>query len=743
MDTKRIGVSGLGGVNLLADPAATDPSELVYAKNIIPVRPGVLGLRPPTSYSGYVAPSFGAPVAGILASDYHLGGVYILDGAYLQVIPGSAFDLNLGATTAFQNSFGNLLEAIHYWIPTLLEFQQVIYAFPGYGFTGASGKSVAFTGVADYGTFVGNTSNSRNSARGGIEIKDFNFLGVGNAITPGGACQYRSRVAFWNFGPGLENYLIFSDNYNIGLVGDNALTSRAVQIGRKGERIVGCVEIMLTAIGSPAQSALLVLTNDSAYLLTGEPLQTTVSGDIFGPVTISKIAYNCGCVSKDSIVTSTYGTFWVSRDDVWFFAYGTTPVRIGTKIRPVIQGTAPSQWRMIKGAYFDGFIRYTMAGDGQSSDNVTPLEDQWWLDLRDGVPTGDPGDLTAAHQKARWWGPIQHRGAYSASALDVPPLARGTFLFIKDQRPNVPDALMGIEYGLGDSSGTLFEIFSVVNYAPTTNLGSRDFAWDVSNPTAVLNLATVNTVASYDTNITMDIRSKEYSFDEVQLDKVLIGAEISVWVNQQARIYVDFLIDGDVVTTSSVDVLADSFQLDVAALDSSKHILNRALKSYGVWADPTQRFSGKLIQARAYTQPEILVTTDNNEFAFVYNGTSYTATLTTGVRATTAVLAADLAAAMNTAVGAAPFSSALSSSLFQLISSASTWFPAFQSGAGTADQRIKTRKLGALLGFDTSANPTNTTNQVAASFVSLTLTPVIEFGGINLAAQIIPRRPLY
>jgi hypothetical protein len=398
------------GVNLLKHPSALGDDELVESRNLFPTNAGRLAKRP-TAKKGEAPDSGGGPAFqaiinpfdGSRAAYFNGGGVH-LSGTNDLVFSGA--DYLFAGTMPNEVSF--------------LAWRNKIYCFPGY--TQAVSGLIGQPKVPPVATYPFTSS----------EWVNFAFNGTGNAaVCPSLATIYKRRFVFANFGPGYENYILFSDPDDPQTIGNDALAAngRSFRVAPDdGDYIVAVLEITQTSVGSPAQSALLVLRRNSAFIVNGEPNLTTDTGDMLASLNVSRINIDIGCAAKETIVRTEHGTFWASDTDVWCFESGQLPRKVGTKISPLFKNT-PAQYRyQWHAGYINGVYRLAIGSDGQSfsprsgtGGSSHPMGEQWWLDVRDGAPQDA--------ESARWYGPQVYKLPNIYTADD------GTYCMAVETRP--------------------------------------------------------------------------------------------------------------------------------------------------------------------------------------------------------------------------------------------------------------------------------------------------------------------
>lgn len=256
-------------------------------------------------------------------------------------------------------------------------------------------------------------------------------------VKPKHAGIYKGRAVYANFGPGMKNWLVFADTYSPPYqsrvfsttsppydppyddqdawfpgplwIGTDALSANGRHLTVYGmpsdDEIVAVREISLSAVGTPLDVALFILGKRSAFIMTGEPVQSTdttaVTLDaIFADIKIQRVNYACGCVGEYTVVNTKYGTVWADAEEVWVLAAGTAPIPIGRKISEVLKNCPPERRWQWCAAYHDGFYMLgIVTADSVSTDE--PQFEYWWLDLRKGPPQN--------WEEARWYGPMEYK----------------------------------------------------------------------------------------------------------------------------------------------------------------------------------------------------------------------------------------------------------------------------------------------------------------------------------------------
>lgn len=516
-----------GGVNLLSAEQFLQPNEVRRAQNLFPIEPGKLGVRGALGHMDYPADTDG--VGAIRSGRPIAFMIPPWNGSSLQ---GVVLVRNITDSTALAYSTGEIafrlfglspeasvvvnLGGVNNSIPAMVPFNNKVYAFGGYPCSKA-------------GVYI-------QDSGGVLSTGDFAFAGSGNnAVRPRVAGTYTNRMVFANFGPGYENHMIISDLNDPTLVGDDvlAVNSRNFIVGDIiGDEIVAVHEVMTAGAGSPAQSALLILKKYSAYLLQGQPSQTTDTGDYLGTMEIVKFEVAAGCVAPLTVVSTPEGLFWAGPDEVWCYKAGTLPFPVGRKIGPALKNTPDDKKYRWHAAYFDGRYRLAIFSAGQGPDDDTPLGEQWWLDLRDGTPQN--------WQTARWWGPQVYK--HLASLYDsLDALRQGTHNMAAETRPGEPAALYGIEAAVNPSNGE----YGYVRVQYDRPGSSYDYIWAV-NVAAGYGMLQISGEpdGDYDTRIQTSLLTRAIDFGDPGVEKLMTGAEADVFVSLPAMLTAQPILNG-------------------------------------------------------------------------------------------------------------------------------------------------------------------------------------------------------
>lgn len=723
MPKVEVPVLGAGGVNLLADPRRIRDDQLVKCKDLVPLRPGIFSTRPSwgpmwedsswianVRFYGLKAIPFASDfafvfVAGLSTGEQEQFLIQLMRTDTGAVIYGSS-DVGTFQTQPFDDA-----RKVH-----IAVMNRKMYVFTG----GLCRKTLPVGSQHGAGIVVNGQTN--NTADTSI----FTFAGTGNELAaPKLMVPYRKRAAFLNFGPGFEDYMVMSNDYDPSIVGNDVLTSRAFRVGnRDGDQLIAGVEVMLTAVATPAQAAFLAFREYSAYMITGEMDQTT-GGD--SSLEVNRISFDCGCSSQDTIVYTPHGTIWASWDDVWLFRAGSVPVRIGTNIQPALTKNAANLRKYWHAEYHDGFYRLAIYSEGAGPADNSPCDEQWWLDLRSGPPTDA--------DSAKWYGPMVYRpysGFYPGTTIGPFTLSTfkpGTYGMFRDLRNGTATKLYGFSGGMVTTTGIL-PVLGDLSGDRGSDVGHTDDV-NPNQPTAFTTPAN---------EITPELWLKENDFGDDSLNKGYGGAELNAWVSEAARVEMDAKMDGGRASnTRGTSIRQRGFMLGADSLDEA--VMSREFQSVRLHPDQTVRSQGKTIQLRLEAQPGVVVDEDTGTFQFEFNGDPFTAILdpnySTSMETFLDTFMIQLRLAINFADTFAVGVDASGFLEIGLTNPANEWLPYFQGGLSDRSTRI----IGGWLGYDTGSTPAAANMQTAIARAFPRRTPRYEIGGLK--AQVYPkgRRP--
>lgn len=305
-----------------------------------------------------------------------------------------------------------------------------------------------------------------------FSVTDCTYDNISNAdVKPRLAIVMRQRTWYANFGDtgDLGCTVLVSDIDAPLTLGVNAITDRNFIVGDDGRKITGFRPVMLQGGGDPTHMAALILKRVGAWLAIGEPTETD-DVDYFGTLDLTQISSKAGCVSQSSICDTDWGTIWCGPDDVWLMPFGSVPIPIGKKLRPLLKAQPQDQEFRIHAVMHDGFYRLALFSIGQGPDHSTELGEQWWLDLREGPPQ--------SWADAKWTGPHVYKPHATLSNARVDASGNepstvgyrtGTSFMTKDLTSN---ELLGIQLALVNNYQ------SPHDYTPPPKLGFTLVTYD-------------------------------------------------------------------------------------------------------------------------------------------------------------------------------------------------------------------------------------------------------------------------
>lgn len=698
-----------GGVNLFNKPRDIQDSEVVRAKNLVPVIPGRLRTRGASVVqgtvllvtNGYPIGLHFLPISSparliIYTRGSELGGV-------TQMAAYNGFDS--GESAIASASFG----VVTRFSPASIAYGGKVYAFGGFG-SSVIGKILE----QDIG--------------GPVHISNFTFSTAGNEnLRPCFVGIYRDRFIYANFGPGNESTLVFADPYNPRAIEANILTAidgdRIPVNPDDGDRIVGGIEILQTG-ASVATNSYLVLKEYSAYLLSGEPLESDGGGT--DSIEINRMPINCGCSSPDTIVTTPYGILWTGPDDVWFFPEGQLPYRLGTKIRPILQQTPTNVRYRWHAAYHNGFYKLAVHSAGAGPGDDDRCGEQWWLDLRAGPPPPGPD----AWRQAIWWGPQIFNFAQGAPVVG----AYGTRCMAVDTNPGSDRQLYGAE-STGDATGYVMSFDSTSSHDSYD--GGSVLQHDFSQIEAELVTKDMVEIMSGERLVADAIMEK--GLDGIELDAVPSAAGVMAWkwiLNQGKTIGAEQTVEvspqsGLLLGTGVLNTVTLTDEFSAVPLDPSPN-----------------RVVGRGIQLQIYSKAGYYIDSTNDLFVVDIEVTTavyvrFRVPLTRGFYVDVNALGAHIIATLNallTGYGLMVTYSRSAGIVFTLSVGRELNFGLGHCAAADAE---KVRSLAQLLGFSLWDGDYEGANSVTATDVVYTKNvPTWEFGGARMLMYPIRRRLL-
>lgn len=139
-----------------------------------------------------------------------------------------------------------------------------------------------------------------------------------------------------------------------------------------------------------AQAPLLFFTNTRTFMCTGDPFDPNDQN-----ATLVELSSRVGCIGHDSIVNTPFGTIFCGIDSIYLIPPGGGyPEDIGWPIGKEVKRIPPSLRSGIRAVFHRNFYKLAIPPGGG-----TQNEQQWWLDLRQGVGS-----------TPSWWGPHRMDG---------------------------------------------------------------------------------------------------------------------------------------------------------------------------------------------------------------------------------------------------------------------------------------------------------------------------------------------
>jgi hypothetical protein len=710
MPLVRQRVSLLGGVNRLQRPRIISEAEAVSTRNIFPVEPGTIGTR---KGLGWVKDLFYFDDARGVRTAFPLAVAVPPEDLGIDLVVATRH-FSDGIPTSFVAYANSVIVAsislslVTHRRPQFVHFGNKLYIF-----------SDGHPGVV--------LQRKPGVEPPAYELVPFAFTDPQNpAFYPAVACTYRGRMVYAQ-----GRRVVFSDAGKPALVGPDVMADngRHVSIDAMGsDTIVAMQEIMLADVGTPAQAALLVLGRRKAFLITGEPSQTVEIGAAYGGnVSVNEFQNVEGCVSAETLVRTPYGVIWASESDVWMYDEGQIPRRIGTKIRPVLKQTAAEFQYLWHAAYHDGSYRLAVMSDGQGPSHDSPCGEQWWLDLREMVPRG------AAD--ARWWGPQ----VFKVLRERYEPCEAGTYCMAPEIRADREPALLGVEPGLVEQDAPLYGYegrpgLVLVQYDKETGYDlTVERAFEPFNGNW-LGTAPAEIVGS---EIECSATLKEFDWDNRMVDKLYLGAQASLFVNDLTRVAVELTLDGGrEVATEAVTVAQKGFIAGVSQLPMR---MSKEFQDIEIPASSTERHNGRVLQFRVFTRAGWPVTAQNDKVVFAHDRLGapvIVASVPHGFYETKDDLLAAVAAAMTAAAAAAGEDGVLhiesytSSPRVALTNTTGERWLLLTDFPLTGSYMPPFKKLAAQLGFDTNAALTPGPVMTAPFSVPHKVCPEIEIADI-------------
>jgi hypothetical protein len=651
-----------GGVNLHADPTQIRDDQLAYAKNLVPVRPGVIGSRPCMQWAREaMQPNLGFGSMCVLRAMFSPIGPE-LSIVYWD-IGNNELRFNLFDDSVARNDSKRIVIANNCVPVSMVQWDGDTYVFTGE----TRGARAAFASNSD-----------------GFVVEAINWSDAGNEnFKPTGAAVIRDRMVYWGYGDGRE--VMFADRGKPLQIGANAVASgRSIPVALIAQSpITHCQELVTSNTGSPNQSVVAVWTTDSMYMLLGEPAESFDPGAVIGSLQQNLLPVNAGCVSGATVASTPYGTIWAGPDDVWFMPFGSTPIRIGTNIRPALLETPPNlRWKW-HGVYDPNTSQYRLAifGPGAGPTEISGCTHHYILDMSQSPPRDA--------DSAVWWGPQVYNQVggqvcngsttagnpgpgtqalavdlgddgdrqvygvqfYYENTSDASEFVAGcslTLLNVNGSRdsaaPNrdLKSRVAATEYFIGDEiipydevNGTcrpyIWKVTAVNGAGPggggVTGAGAVSFnvspftmtkvdggvTWTATPNSGVFAAPGFLPVSQHLNNeVIIDLLTKEYTWDPM-LEKLVDGAELSYWADKSLSLNYSFLTDFE-ENARVLEIEGD--ELGFARLGTASGVTARGQR---IWStrllpmDPTNRFIAKSVQMRIQ-QNVLFPVTDGNRY---------------------------------------------------------------------------------------------------------------------------------
>lgn len=697
MPKSLVPINFLGGVNQFDHRRAIQDNEAVSLKNLVPTASGLLRKRRATSKKDHV---YLAEATAILVN-FITAPFDTSNYQYIQIIRGSIATVN-HMISVRGGGMGEITQNLFHaqnWRPQIVTFGKDVYVFPGK--RDAVNYNFAMSVINDGATAITN-KNFNGANNGTLDIKC--------------ACVYLSRMVYAFRNNGYEDCIVLSDRKDPLTIGDAALRTDAGADGSRylkfpgmnGDKITVMCEITMSDARNVKTNALLVLGKRVAFVCTGQTEQSTYTDqDYDGNFDYSRVNYQCGCASAETLVHTPFGTLWASEDDVWLMSGNQLPIGIGKKIRNQLKFTSELYHYRWSATYHDGFYRLLIFDSTQGGGNHTGvLKGEWWLDLREGPPQN--------WRQARWFGPvvINKKVTYGEAYAQA-----GSFFLAAENRPSTERAAYSLVLG-GDSHDTITAIRT--DYAET--------AFD--------DLGYAGTNVKGGNEVTVEVVTKEYDYGDPMVDKIHEGVEANISNDDGMRVGIDYTVD---------QVLQDNELVNIPKVTTG----TEEFQSIILDPDPDKRIVGKTHQLRIYDVAGYVVSDQNDRVQFNILGQVFTATLTQGFYADAKAFLDHLMVRMNAAALAGGFSQTFThnqaapgaNQYVEITISNSTWRHQNYLGVD-AELEAESVKVWGDLGFDTSVpDPADATTKAATSRIVLRRSPKVLIAGIVSRIYNFFRRP--
>lgn len=691
----------IGGVNLLVDPLRIADNEAQALKNLYPSLSGKLEKRKGVAYYDWVDDAqFGFNPENLEITNFNVPAS--LANSFIATLN------ELGSQNAYivinQNNRGPSRTLATYTRPTsgrpvILNFGNYTLISTGAGVQGGVHDTFGCIYVVWHDNATGRLEFLPNTGEASIlpygpVFKD----STGKNFAPSVMARYRQRIVYAGFEAPYENYLIFTDSGTFNIIEDTTAplgangvilnnSARTITIpGLRGDRITALVETAASGVSNALQSQLLILSENSAYIMYGEPIQTNNLITEPLPFSVVKAQYECGCASAETVVRTPSGLLWANWNDVWAMEWGGVPHRVGTKIRPALMAGQPTfrnRWHAVYN-HADGSYRLAVPAPGQDEGPSLPLQHQWWLDVRSGLPRSS--------DEARWFGPHTYRVACEAATSGV----QGTHIMRAVERPG--DFPVILAPYIAAHPDSLTSNRSLVIAAMDKQTG-YDSARPLYRPSDGLFLD--NLYSELDNEIAFEIISKRFDLGDGAVDKIYEGIEFTVWMSDITAFGCEVMVDGGRMVDEEYIVPPQTgFVIDVDALDDKRE--THEYQAVAIQPDQDERFTGKNFQLRIFDKPGVALPKEGLGYEFIVSRGSTYYVLDARYMGLDFfpdiwAFASDLAAVLQANIGGV-FTSVIVSNKVRLKDmTATNW--AWHGYAGPSDYQRSSRKVGAIIGF--------------------------------------------
>jgi hypothetical protein len=730
------------GVNRLYSSLKIQDNEAYSTENLYPYEAGLLKQRKGCRFSFYGVQN---PLSLVDTTNLLPSSCVGLDNtgspeywAMLSTLSASGNDTRLWAInrpTYLSKSFQmSATQPTKLRIPMVRFGQYVIASHAQYG---TSDQPItAFNTI--FATFDNTTPTFTDNA-GGVEVAP-KVLGV-----------YKNRMVYANFDTNRRKAtLVFSDPNNYTYVGTGATQivdldadTRTLDIKEMaGDEIVAVKSFMQSAVGTPSQLALLILGRHSAFIMTGDPGLTT-DADPTGTAEVLKIQIPCGCVGPATLVETPYGLVWTGPDDVWAFDVGQLPRRIGSKIRPVIEDANAAEYGWLWHAIYDsetGSYQLAVTTNQSTASTHKVCSEQWWVDLRDGVPR--------SWVEARWYGPQVPKIAAYRSTAPVEGSYLMTSLRWSDNNPRpyaVLAAFNATDFAANAYNASLVFAEMNVQEGYDSALTSLDETPSDNPPTVAIG-----------NEITWEVITKTYPMTEGLVGGTFMGVEFLGWTQKSSRISCEAIIDGGRIKRATGISMDQTWFDDLIDLEDETH----EFQALAINPDAGYSMNGKLVQLRIYSTAGYCIPENGamNGITLVYDNTGYPLlsgtifnTIGAGFFSDLKAFLDNLIARLNTLVGGGfawehNFGAATEASRpeFVAINTDDPQWTLLNDNAlttGFEDYQKKSRLLAQYLGFPSGSDLGPAVTNTADSAVRWRVSSAFELADMVMKIAVFGRRP--